>query len=90
MEIRTSRALKKGPASSAIFRRRLTGVPADYSAAAETVSLARSGAALSDYGRQPRLVRITKRGSKYLRKLIIQRAWAALPPLARTPTPLGG
>jgi transposase len=33
--------------------------------------------------------RITKRGSKYLRKLIIQGARAALPSLSRTTTPLG-
>jgi transposase len=40
-------------------------------------------------GGKPRLLGITKRGSKYLRKLIIQGARAALPSLARTPTPLG-
>jgi transposase len=36
-----------------------------------------------------KLLGITKRGSKYLRKLIIQGARAALPSLARTATPLG-
>ncbi len=36
------------------------------------------------------LGRLSKRGSKYLRKLIIQGARAALPSLARTATPLGG
>jgi transposase len=41
-------------------------------------------------GGKPRLLGITKRGSKYLRKLIIQGARAALPSLSRTPTPLGG
>jgi transposase len=40
-------------------------------------------------GGKPRLLGITKRGSKYLRKLIIQGARAALPSLARTLTPLG-
>jgi transposase len=40
-------------------------------------------------GGKPKLLGITKRGSKYLRKLIIQGARAALPPLARSPTPLG-
>ncbi len=35
------------------------------------------------------LLGITKRGSKYLRKLLIQGARAALPSLARSPTPLG-
>ncbi len=40
-------------------------------------------------GGKPKLLGITKRGSKYLRKLIIQGARAALPSLARTPTPLG-
>jgi transposase len=41
-------------------------------------------------GGKPKLLGITKRGSKYLRKLIIQGARAALPSLARTATPLGG
>jgi transposase len=41
-------------------------------------------------GGRPKLFGITKRGSKYLRKLIIQGARAALPSLARTATPLGG
>src|SRR6202140_400135 len=36
-----------------------------------------------------KLLGITKRGSKYLRKLIIQGARAALPSLSRTTTPLG-
>jgi len=40
-------------------------------------------------GGKPKLLGITKRGSKYLRKLIIQGARAALPSLARSPTPLG-
>jgi transposase len=40
-------------------------------------------------GGKPRLLGISKRGSKYLRKLIIQGARAALPSLARTATPLG-
>src|SRR5947209_1042324 len=40
-------------------------------------------------GGRPKLLGITKRGSKYLRKLIIQGARAALPSLSRTTTPLG-
>ncbi len=40
-------------------------------------------------GGKPKLLGITKRGSKYLRKLIIQGARAALPSLARTSTPIG-
>ena len=40
-------------------------------------------------GGKPKLLGITKRGSKYLRKLIIQGARSALPSLARTSTPLG-
>jgi transposase len=40
-------------------------------------------------GGKPKLLGITKRGSKYLRKLIIQGARAALPSLSRTATPLG-
>jgi transposase len=40
-------------------------------------------------GGKPKLLGITKRGSTYLRKLIIQGARAALPTLARTSTPLG-
>ena len=40
-------------------------------------------------GGKPRLLGITKRGSKYLRKLLIQGARAALPSLAKTATPLG-
>lgn len=40
-------------------------------------------------GGKPKLLGITKRGSKYLRKLIIQGARAALPSLASTATPLG-
>ena len=39
-------------------------------------------------GGKPKLFGITKRGSKYLRKLLIQGARAALPSLARTPTAL--
>ncbi len=41
-------------------------------------------------GGKPRLVGITKRGNKYLRKLIIHGARAALPALANSATPLGG
>ena len=41
-------------------------------------------------GGKPRLLGITKRGSKYLRKLLIQGARAAMPSLSRTATPLGG
>ena len=41
-------------------------------------------------GGRPKLLWITKRGSRYLRKLVIQGARAALPSLARTATPLGG
>ena len=40
-------------------------------------------------GGKPKLLGITKRGSKYLRKLIIQEARAALPSLAKTATALG-
>jgi transposase len=40
-------------------------------------------------GGRPRLLGITKRGSKYLRKLLIQGARAALPSLAKAATPLG-
>lgn len=40
-------------------------------------------------GGKPKLLGITKRGSKYLRKLIIQGARAALPTLAKTSTPIG-
>ena len=40
-------------------------------------------------GGKPRLVGITKRGNKYLRKLIIHGARSALPVLASGPTPLG-
>jgi transposase len=40
-------------------------------------------------GGKPKLLGITKRGSRYLRKLLIQGARAALPSLARTATPLG-
>lgn len=40
-------------------------------------------------GGKPKLLGITKRGSKYLRKLIIQGARAALPALARSATPIG-
>jgi transposase len=41
-------------------------------------------------GGKPRLVGITKRGNKYLRKLIIHGARSALPTLATSATPLGG
>src|SRR6266550_4466465 len=40
-------------------------------------------------GGKAKLLGITKRGSKYLRKLIIQGARAALPSLSRTAMPLG-
>ncbi len=40
-------------------------------------------------GGKPKLLGITKRGSKYLRKLLIQGARAVLPSLAKTATPLG-
>jgi transposase len=41
-------------------------------------------------GGKPRLVGITKRGNKYLRKLLIHGARSVLPALAVTSTPLGG
>lgn len=41
-------------------------------------------------GGRPRLVGISKRGNKYLRKLLIHGARAALPSLLTTATPLGG
>ena len=41
-------------------------------------------------GGRPRLVGITKRDNKYLRKLLIHGARAALPSLATSATPLGG
>lgn len=41
-------------------------------------------------GGKPRLVGITKRGNKYLRKLLIHGARSALPALAASATPLGG
>ena len=41
-------------------------------------------------GGKPKLLGITKRGSKYLRKLLIQGARAAMPSLTRTAMPLGG
>jgi transposase len=40
-------------------------------------------------GGKPRLVGITKRGNKYLRKLLIHGARSALPSLAKSATPLG-
>ncbi len=40
-------------------------------------------------GGKPRLLGITKRGSKYLRKILIQGARAALPTLSRSSTALG-
>jgi transposase len=40
-------------------------------------------------GGKPRLVGITKRGSKYLRKLLIHGARSAMPTLAKSTTPLG-
>src|SRR5215469_14887588 len=41
-------------------------------------------------GGKPRLVGITKRGNKYLRKLLIHGARSALPSLATSAAPLGG
>ena len=41
-------------------------------------------------GGKPKLLSITKRGSKYLRRLLIPGARAAVPSLSRTATPLGG
>lgn len=41
-------------------------------------------------GGKPKLLGITRRGSKYLRKLLIQGARAAMPSLSCTATPLGG
>jgi hypothetical protein len=41
-------------------------------------------------GGKPRLVGITKRGNKYLRKLLIHGARSVLPGLAAGATPLGG
>lgn len=41
-------------------------------------------------GGKPRLVGITKRGNKYLRKLLIHGARSAMPALAASSTPLGG
>ncbi len=41
-------------------------------------------------GGKPRLVGITKRGNKYLRKLLIHGARSAMPVLAASATPLGG
>ena len=41
-------------------------------------------------GGKPRLVGISKRGNKYLRKLLIHGARAALPGIAASATPLGG
>lgn len=41
-------------------------------------------------GGKPRLVGISKRGNKYLRKLLIHGARAALPTLLESPSPLGG
>jgi transposase len=41
-------------------------------------------------GGKPRLVGITKRGNKYLRKLLIHGARSVMPTLAGSATPLGG
>jgi transposase len=41
-------------------------------------------------GGKPRLVGITKRGNKYLRKLLIHGARSVMPTLATSATPLGG
>jgi transposase len=51
--------------------------------------VARLGAAAGTTGGKPRLVGISKRGNKYLRKLLIHGARAALPTLLESPTPLG-
>ncbi|MFY9629914.1 MAG: transposase, partial [Methylocystis sp.] len=40
-------------------------------------------------GGRPRLLGITKRGNKYLRKMLIQGARAALPTLSKSATQLG-
>jgi len=40
-------------------------------------------------GGRPKLMGITKRGSRYLRKMLIQGARAAMPSLARSPTAIG-
>jgi transposase len=40
-------------------------------------------------GGKPRLLGISKRGNKYLRKLLIHGARAALPTLSASPTPIG-
>ena len=40
-------------------------------------------------GGKPRLLGITKRGNKYLRKMLIHGARAALPTLSASETPLG-
>ena len=39
---------------------------------------------------KPRLLGISKRGNKYLRKMLIHGARAALPTLSKSETPLGG
>jgi len=41
-------------------------------------------------GGKPRLIGITKRGNKYLRKLLVHGARSAMPSLANSATPLGG
>ena len=41
-------------------------------------------------GGKPRLLGISKRGNKYLRKLLIHGARAAMPSLSQSATPLGG
>jgi transposase len=41
-------------------------------------------------GGKPRLVGLTKRGNKYLRKLLVHGARSAMPALAASATPLGG
>ena len=41
-------------------------------------------------GGKPRLVGITKRGNKYLRKLLVHGARSVMPALAASATPLGG
>ena len=41
-------------------------------------------------GGKPKLLGISKRGNRYLRKMLIHGARAALPTLSKSETPLGG
>ena len=41
-------------------------------------------------GGKPKLLGISKRGNKYLRKMLVHGARAALPTLPKSETPLGG